>query len=113
MDFQLSEEAANIDRYRVEVSGWDASDAFFVEKTTLDWSGGDKKEISLRSAVHEDAVVFVRLLQQLGDSFPIAYRASVMRTEENGRTIVRLARLHPRTPFKETAGLAESRSKVA
>ena len=116
MDSKLSQEMATINSYRVEVSGWDSSNAFFVEKTTLDWSGADQKEINLRSTLQEDAVVFVRLLQQVGkvDSVPIAYRASAVKTGENGRTIVQLARLHPRTPFKETAGLSgESQSKVA
>ena len=113
MDFQLDQEMAGINSYRVEVSGWDASDAFFVEKTTLDWSGGDEKEINLRSDLREGAVVFVRLLRQLGkvDSFPIAYRASSVRTGENGRTLVQLARLHPREPLKETTD--GSQSKVA
>ena len=116
VDSKLSQETASINSYRVEVSGWDTSDAFFVEKTTLDWSGGDQKEINLASALQEDAVVFVRLLQQVGkiDSVPIAYRASRVKTGENGRTIVQLARLHPRVPLKETAGLpTESQTKVA
>ncbi len=116
MDSQLSQEIARISSYHVEVSGWDASDAFFVEKTTLDWSGGDKKEISLWPTLRENAVVFVRLLQEFGktDSFPIAYRAASVEAGENGRTLVQLARLHPQAPFKETAGLsAQSQSKVA
>jgi hypothetical protein len=116
VDSQLSQEMANISSYRVEVSGWDASDAFFVEKTTLDWSGGDKKKISLQSALSEDAVVFVRLLQEFGkaNSFPIAYRAASVEVVENGRTLVQLTRLHPQAPFKETASSsAESQSKVA
>jgi hypothetical protein len=116
VDFQSDQEMAGINSYRVEVSGWDALDAFFVEKTTLDWSGGDEKEISLRSDLREGAVVFVRLLQQLGkvDSFPIAYRASCVKVGENGRTLVQLARLHPRAPLKETTGVADgSQSKVA
>ena len=116
VDPKLSQEMATINSYRVEVSGWDSSNAFFVEKTTLDWGGGEQKEISLGSALLEDAVVFVRLLQQVGkvDNVPIAYRACGVKTAENGRTIVQLARLHPRVPFKETAALsAESQSKVA
>jgi hypothetical protein len=116
VDFQLEQDRENTNSYRVEVSGWDASDAFFVEKTNLDWSGGDEKVISLRSTLHQGAVVFVRLLQQFGkvDSFPIAYRAASVKTGENERTLVQLARLHPRTSFKETAGLSnESQSKVA
>lgn len=116
MDSQLGQEMAGIDSYRVEVSGWDASDAFFVEKTMLDWSGGEEKRISLRSTPREGAVVFVRLLQQFGkaDNFPIAYQAAGVKTGENGRTLVQLAQLHPRAPFKETAGPSdESQSKVA
>jgi hypothetical protein len=116
VDSQVSQEIARISSYHVEVSGWDASDAFFVEKTTLDWSEGDKREITLRSALSEDAVVFVRLLQEFGkaDSFPIAYRAACVKVDENGRMLVQLARLHPQAPFRETAGLsAESQSKEA
>ena len=29
------------DTYRVEVSGWDAKENFFVEKTTLEWKPED------------------------------------------------------------------------
>lgn len=116
MDSKLSQEIASISSYRVEVSGWDESDAFFVENTMLDWGGGDKKEISLRPTLCEDALVFVRLLQEYGkvDSFPIAYRAVSVMTGKNGRTIVQLARLKPRASFRDTMGsLAESQSKVA
>jgi hypothetical protein len=116
VDFQLSQETASLGSYRVEVSGWDAFDAFFVEKTTLDWSRADKKEISLRTALREGTVVFVRLLQEFSkaDSFPIAYRAATVETRESGRIFVQLERLHPRVPFKEASGLSiESESKVA
>jgi hypothetical protein len=116
VDSQLSQDMADINRYRVEVSGWDASDAYFVEKTTLDWIGGDDKEISLRPTMREGAIVFVRLLQQFGkvDSLPIAYRASGVRIDESGRTLVRLERLEPRAPFKEPSDTADdSRSKLA
>lgn len=116
VDFLLGQEAASTGSYPVEVSGWDTSDAFFVEKTTLNWCRGDEKEISLRSPVHKDAVVFVRLLQQFSraESFPIAYQADGVKTAGDGRTLIRLARLHPRAPFKETVGAAAaSRTKVA
>jgi hypothetical protein len=116
VDSQLRQNVADINRYRVEVSGWDASDAYFVEKTTLDWIGGDDKEISLRPAMREGAVVFVRLLQQFGkiDNLPIAYRASGVRIGDGGQTLVRLERLHPRARFKEAVDAADdSESKVA
>jgi hypothetical protein len=91
--------------YRVEVSGWDTSDRFFVEKTTLDWGREADKEISLRSAVCQGCVVFVRLLQAIANSnnFPIAYQAvNVTEREADGRMRVRLEQLRPHATRKET-----------
>jgi len=116
VDSQFNQDAAKANRYRVEVSGWDASDAYFVEKTTLDWNGGDDKEISLRPAMRQGAVIFVRLMQQFGtgDSLPIAYRAAAVRTGENGRNLIQLERLHPRARFKDAVDATEdSQSRVA
>jgi hypothetical protein len=116
VNFQMGQETPSINTYPVEASGWDASDAFFVEKTTLDWTGGDAKQISLRSTLREGAVVFVRLLQQFGrvESLPVAYQARSLNVNENGRTRVHLARLEPRTPFKGTPGSSpEAESEVA
>jgi hypothetical protein len=92
--------------YRVEVSGWDTSERFFVEKTTLDWGREADKEISLRSAVCQGSVVFVRLLQPLANNnnFPITYQAvHVMERDADGRMRVRLAQLRPRSTRKDTA----------
>jgi hypothetical protein len=92
--------------YRVEVSGWDTSERFFVEKTTLDWGREADKEISLRSAVCQGSVVFVRLLQAYANSsnFPIAYQAvDVLDRDADGGMRVRLAQLRPRSTRKETA----------
>lgn len=116
MDSQLNQDVASINRYRVEVSGWDASDAYFVEKTTLDWIGGDDKEISLGPVMRQGTVVFVRLLQQFGtaDSLPIAYRAVAVRAGEDGRSLVQLERLRPRARFQEAVEAAGGpESKVA
>ena len=91
--------------YRVEVSGWDTSDRFFVEKTALDWGRDAHKEISLRSAVCQGCVVFVRLLQAIANSnnFPIAYQAvNVTEREADGRMRVRLEQLRPHATRKET-----------
>jgi len=65
------------DTYRVEVSGWDAKENFFVEKTTLEWKPEDKKSMLLRADIRPGCIVFVRLLQPLAiaTSFPIAYEA--------------------------------------
>jgi hypothetical protein len=94
---------------RVEVSGWDAKERFFVEKTLLDWEGEGKKEIALRNSLREGAVIFVRLLQTVvtSDNFPIPYQAiTVGERDSAGRVRVGLERLRPRAPYKETINLA-------
>jgi hypothetical protein len=92
--------------YRVEVSGWDEKENFFVEKTTLDWSEGTGKKIELRARVALQAVVFVRLAQQMGGSngFPIPYRAIEISARRDGATTVVVQQMQPRLAFQETAG---------
>jgi len=101
------------DSYRVEVSGWDAKENFFVEKTSLEWSSEDNKSIRLRSAIRPGCIVFVRLLQPLasGAAFPIAYEAlTSAEKDEHGASRVSLERLHPRASYRET--FAEDRMVV-
>ena len=71
--------------YRVEVSGWDARENFFVEKTSLDWREQSGKTVALRATVRLDSVLFVRLLRPLGGGadFPVPHRA--VRVEDRGR----------------------------
>jgi hypothetical protein len=109
VDLQLSQEMTDISSYHVEGSGWDASDAFFVEKTTLDWSGGDKKEISLRSTLCEGRVMFVRLLQEFGkaESFPIAYRAASVEAGEIGRILVSTREAAPPGALQSDRGFVD------
>jgi hypothetical protein len=38
-----------IDSYRVEVSGWNISQSFFVEKPELEWNEENEKQITLSS----------------------------------------------------------------
>src|SRR5271155_5484122 len=63
--------------YRVEVSGWDAKENFFVRKTSLDWKEREGKTVALHAAVRMDSVLFVRLLRPLGGGadFPVPHRA--------------------------------------
>ncbi|MFZ3200354.1 MAG: hypothetical protein ACLQMT_13335 [Candidatus Acidiferrales bacterium] len=92
--------------YRVEVSGWDASEGFFVEKTSLNWGHGTQPEIRLRAILRESCIVFVRLLQPIDDgaNFPVAYRAlKVMAKDADGWTRIFLAQLRPRASYRETA----------
>jgi hypothetical protein len=93
------------DTYRVEVSGWDAKENFFVEKTTLEWKPEDKKSLLLRADIRPGCMVFVRLLQPLATaaSFPIAYEAlTSAEKDRTGATRVSLERLRPRATYKET-----------
>ena len=75
--------AANL--YRVEVSGWDASKAFFVENSELEWSENSGKHVTLNRGLNDGAVIFLRLLQPMSNerSHAVAYEAElVARTEE-------------------------------
>jgi hypothetical protein len=105
--------------YRVEVSGWDFSENFFVEKTGLEWNGKEKKEIMLSSILREGCVVFVRLLRSVEnsnlDAFPIAYQAAkVLPADSAGRTRVYLEQLRPREAFRTARGpIDDSARKVA
>ena len=94
--------------YRVEVSGWDAKENFFVENTSLDWENEGKKEIALRNLLKEGAVIFVRLLQTIATSnnFPIAYQATTTgERDRSGRLRVGLERLRPRAAYKDSIDL--------
>jgi len=92
--------------YNVEISGWDAAENFFVERTALDWDEDETKQVMLRSALREGSVVFLRLLQPFGDgtSLPVACRAvKVHAKNAAGQGIVHLMQLHPRPSAKGTA----------
>jgi hypothetical protein len=93
-------ETDSMDQYRVEVSGWDRAENFFVEKTTLDWNQEGKKDIALRAEVREGSVLFVRLLQTAVDvnNIPIAYQAVKIATKDpSGLTRLWLEWLRPRS----------------
>jgi hypothetical protein len=101
--------------YRVEVSGWDEKENFFVEKTTLDWTEGTGKKIDLRARVAAQAVVFVRLAQQLGGTggFPIPYRAVEISARRDGYSTVHVEQLQPRMAFHETEAFVLTQQELA
>lgn len=112
MDFTTDQ----VNSYRVEVSGWDTSERFFVEKTSLSWGRDEKKEIRLRSTLREGSVLFVRLLQPLANAtnFPIAYQAQrIGSRSEDGYARVHLAQLRPRPPYKQGRELPLDSAKLA
>ena len=63
--------------YRVEASGWDMDENFFVEKTELDWTE-DEKTIHLQHPVRKGTVVFIRLMEMdvQENAIPVAYQAA-------------------------------------
>jgi hypothetical protein len=62
--------------YRVEISGWDSGEKFFVEMADLEWSE-EKKLVHMRHSLRPGAVVFVRLLGNPTRSsvYPVAYKS--------------------------------------
>jgi hypothetical protein len=85
--------------YRIEVSGWGLDSNFFVERTDLLWTPGDKRKVQLHRALAEGAILFIRLLvvESPYCSLPIAYRiAEVEPMDCNGRCLMTLTQLHPR-----------------
>jgi hypothetical protein len=92
--------------YSVEVSGWDSTESFFVESSTLEWSSKGNRSVSLRHAIREGSVVFIRLSQAISPSgnFPIAFQAeAVSSRDERGMTEVSLTQLHPRGKQRDTS----------
>jgi len=89
--------------YRVEVSGWDISHIFFVEKSELSWSEEDGKQITLTRALSPGTMIFVRLLQPTSTdrSVPVPYQAEQVATMSEGFWQYRLHRAEPRSDAKE------------
>jgi hypothetical protein len=85
--------------YRVEISGWDATENFFVEKSDLKWDSEGGKEITLSAMVREGSIVFIRLLQPVAseNNYPITYHvSSVGPRDARGLIRVGLEPLRPR-----------------
>jgi hypothetical protein len=92
--------------YPVEVSGWDHSEKFFVENATLEWSPEGTRRVALRNAIHEGAIVFVRLCQSLSPirNMPIAFQVKTIGSpDEQNRSLTTLIQLHPRGQRKNSA----------
>lgn len=86
--------------YRVEVSGWDTAEEFFVEKTDLQWSEESGKQVLLSRAVNPGALLFLRLLHptSLDRVHPVPYQADPVANGERleGQHLVRLVQAQPR-----------------
>jgi hypothetical protein len=84
--------------YRVEVSGWDKSQTFFVEKSELEWSEDSGKHVTLSSAVPDGSVVFLRLIQPLtaDRSQSVPYETEFLSVTPDGQNQFRLHPVSPR-----------------
>lgn len=83
--------------YPVEISGWDATKEFFVEKCDLVWSEETGKQVELRQDLRENAVLFVRLLQadERERSHPVVYEAEWLGKSRTGLNQFRLNAITP------------------
>jgi len=84
--------------YSVEVSGWDNSQSFFVEKAELSWDEESGKHLTLSHQLCPGTMIFVRLLQPTASerTFPVAYRAEPLAAAPDGQHKFRLKCMQPR-----------------
>lgn len=100
--------------YRVEVSGWDALESFFVEKAVLELGEKGDRFVRLRHPVRTGLMVFLRVIDSRVNfpTFPIAYQVKdVTPSGSDGANRVSLVRLPHRSGGDEegagSAGAAE------
>src|ERR1700722_1298518 len=96
----MSETAEVNGSYRVELSGWDLGDTFFVEKTNLLWSQGGIKKLLSRHTLPAGAIVFVRLADPAVpcSTVPVAYRVEDVQSMNcAGQCEMHLVQLYPRS----------------
>lgn len=107
----MDSEARELSNDRVEVSGWDAAESFFMEKTILYWNK-THQEIVLRPRLREGTMVFVRLTQPFEgeENFPVPYVVTKnLPIEIDGRTTVSIARLHPKPSYRQEVEASDAR----
>ncbi|MGC1203153.1 MAG: hypothetical protein WA879_16515 [Candidatus Acidiferrales bacterium] len=118
MDFSNENvsESSQEEIYRVEVSGWDATEAFFVEKAALTWGREHSREVALRCTLRVGAIVFVRLIRPIATtvSYPVPYRAvEIASKDPDGQARIKLEQLHPLANRSEVRQIAEAGVRVA
>ena len=91
--------------YRVEVSGWDTSQSFFVEKAELEWNEEDRKHVELGRELRDGAILYVRLLQPMSPdrSYPVPYEIEQVAKTDQQKWQFRLRQAQPRHRQTESA----------
>lgn len=71
--------------FRVEVSGWDVAESFFVEKVILEFTEAGERVVHLKHPVCPGLIVFLRLIDSrvIFPALPVAYQ--VMQVVPNNR----------------------------
>lgn len=94
----VAETLVNTDSLRVEISGWDENQIFFVEKSDLGWDNFSGRHISLQHMLPDGAMVFLRVLHPtaLHQSPPTAYHVEFIGCDPEGLHQFRLNSVHPR-----------------
>ena len=110
--------AAQTNIYRVEASGWDATENFFVENASLTWGSDEMEEIRLRCSLKEGSIVFVRLLRPLAtedtNTIPIPYQViRVMPRDVNGHARIQLRQLRPQAESRRAEATKDVTTKIA
>jgi hypothetical protein len=84
--------------YRVEVSGWDENQAFFVEKSDLGWDDEAGNHISLQRMLPDGAMVFICALLSEGPGQvpPNIYKVEFIGCDPEGLHQFRLNAVQPR-----------------
>ena len=82
--------------YRVEVSGWDVAESFFVEKVILELTESGERVVHLKHPLRQGLIVFLRLIESRIDfpALPVAYQVTgVAPGESDGVNRVSLKKL--------------------
>jgi hypothetical protein len=95
--------------HAVEVSGWDRTESFFVETCELQWKKESDKQVTLKRALNDNAVLLVRPLEfdESDRSHPVVYEAKWVGRTKNGLHQFRLNTVIPRRREQESSS-AES-----
>ena len=82
----------------VEVSGWDESQVFFVERSELGWDEYAGKHVTLTRMLSEGSIIFVRPIHPIAQycANPIPYEAEFVGRSPEGNHQFRLNGVQPR-----------------
>jgi len=96
--------SANTRLYPVEVSGWNCTQNFFVERCDLVWNEDSGKQVLLKQKLRENSILFIRLLQPAKSdrSHPLVYEAELIGRTQSGLHQFRLNAVAPRLREEES-----------